>query len=344
MGEKRFAIIGCQHNHIEIFMEQMYQLGYSCAGIFEEHDRTLAAAIAEKYEIPLVEDKLSLLGEEIEIVGCASMNNEKIDVIELCEQYGKAIMVDKPAVVNQEGLARLEAIIERDQIKIGMLLTERFHPAIYTLKQYIDQGKLGELVHIGMRKPHKLNASSRPAWFLNKEQCGGILIDLLIHDYDLLRWFTGQEIKSSTGLVGKSILPEHSTFYNTVNVQVELADGSLTQLYADWHTPPKSWTWGDGRIFVTGTKGFAELRLSGDPLLSSSSPIMLFASEEEEWSNVELIQPPATITADFLRYINGEASLLTHEELIKASRAVLEADAAVPYMLISSSKESEPYA
>ncbi|WP_214629398.1 Gfo/Idh/MocA family protein [Paenibacillus agaridevorans] len=343
MGEKQFAIIGCQHNHIEIFIEQMYQLGYSCAGIFEEHDRTLAAVIAEKYEIPLVENKLSLLGEAIEIVGCASMNHEKIDVIELCEQYGKSIMVDKPAVVNHDGLARLEAIIERNQIKVGMLLTERFHPAIYTLKQYIDQGKLGELVHIGMRKPHKLNASSRPAWFFNKEQCGGILIDLLIHDYDLLRWFTGQEIKSSAGLVGKSVLPEHPTFYNTVNVQVELDDGLLTQLYADWHTPSKSWTWGDGRIFVTGTKGFAELRLSGDPLLGSSTPIMLYASEEAEWSEVDLIQPHATITADFLGFIQGEASLLTHEELIKASRAVLDADAAVLYKLIPSSKESGPH-
>ncbi|GBG09417.1 oxidoreductase [Paenibacillus agaridevorans] len=343
MGEKKFAIIGCQHNHIEIFIEQMYQLGYSCAGIFEEHDRTLAAVIAEKYEIPLVENKLSLLGETIEIVGCASMNHEKIDVIELCEQYGKSIMVDKPAVVNQDGLARLEVIIERNRIKVGMLLTERFHPAIYTLKQYINQGKLGELVHIGMRKPHKLNASSRPAWFFNKEQCGGILIDLLIHDYDLLRWFTGKEIKSSAGLVGKSVLPEHPTFYNTVNVQVELDDGLLTQLYADWHTPSKSWTWGDGRIFVTGTKGFAELRLSGDPLLGSSTPIMLYASEEEEWSKVDLIQPHATITADFLSFIKGEASLLTHEELIKASRAVLDADAAVLYKLIPSSKESEPH-
>ncbi|QNK54921.1 Gfo/Idh/MocA family protein [Paenibacillus sp. PAMC21692] len=343
MGEKKFAIIGCQHNHIEIFIEQMYQSGYSCAGIFEEHDRTLAEVIAEKYEIPLVENKLSLLGEAIEIVGCASMNNEKIDVIELCEQYGKSIMVDKPAVVNQDGLARLEAIIERNRIKVGMLLTERFHPAIYTLKQYVDQGKLGELVHIGMRKPHKLNASSRPAWFFNKEQCGGILIDLLIHDYDLLRWFTGQEIKNSAGLVGKSVLPEHPTFYNTVNVQVELDDGLLTQLYADWHTPSKSWTWGDGRIFVTGTKGFAELRLSGDPLLGSSTPIMLYASEEEEWNMVDLIQPHATITADFLGFIRGEASLLTHEELIKASSAVLDADAAVLYKLIPSSKESGPH-
>ncbi|MGI2297776.1 Gfo/Idh/MocA family protein [Paenibacillus sp. GXUN7292] len=344
MGEKKFAIIGCQHNHIEIFIEQMYELGYSCAGIFEEHDRTLAAGIAQKYEVPLVDDKLSLLGEDIEVIGCASINNEKIDVIELCEKYGKSVMVDKPAVVNKEGLARLKAIIERNQIKVGMLLTERFHPAIYTLKQYIDEGKLGELVHIGMRKPHKLNAASRPAWFFNKEQCGGILIDLLIHDYDLLRWFTGQEIKSSAGLVGKSVLPEYPTFYNTVNVQVELADGLLTQLYADWHTPPKSWTWGDGRIFVTGTKGFAELRLSGDPLLGSSTPIMLYASGEEEWSSVELIQPPATITADFLSYIEGEASLLTHEELIKASRAVLDADAAVPYVSNSSSKESELHA
>lgn len=325
-----YGIIGCQHAHIEIFIEQMEQLGHRCAGIYEQGDRQLAQSIATKYNLPLVDDAASLLISEVEVIGSSAINNEKIDIIELCEQHGKSIMVDKPAIVNARDLQRLQAVIERGRIQVGMLLTERFHPAVYTLKQLIEQQQLGEIVSISMRKPHRLNAATRPDWFFNKEQCGGILIDLLIHDYDLLTWLTGNSIVSSSGTVGKNVLPEHSSFYNTVNVQVTMSDGVVMQLYADWHTAQQSWTWGDGRIFVTGTKGFAELRLNGEPG-SDAAPLLLLVNDQLPWHEVELQPPAVTITADFLQRLDGRASSLTHQHIVGAHQAVIAADEQVDY-------------
>lgn len=330
MDAKTYSIIGCQHAHIEIFIGDMQALGYRCAGIYEPDNRALAATVAGKYGIPVVDDMERLLADPVGVVGCAAIHNEKIGVIELCESRGKHVMVDKPAVTDEDGLERLKQVARRGAIQVGMLLTERFHPAIYTLKRHIDQGKLGTLVGIGMRKPHRLNPASRPDWFFSKEKSGGILIDLLIHDFDLLRWFTGREIQRTDGVVGKSILPEHPGFYNTVNVQVVLEDGMATQLYADWHTPGKSWTWGDGRIFAAGTEGCAELRLAGDPMLSAE-PLLLEATNREEWSAAALETPPWSITEDFLRRIRGESSILTHDDLVKASEAAILADQRVTF-------------
>ncbi|HIW33064.1 MAG TPA: Gfo/Idh/MocA family oxidoreductase, partial [Candidatus Paenibacillus intestinavium] len=282
--------------------------------------------------IPIVDSYEMLLIDEVSLIGSSAINNEKIEIIELCEKYGKHIMVDKPAVVNRDGLERLKAVIDRGQIQVGMMLTERFHPAIYTLKQYIEQGELGEIVSIAMRKPHQLNEATRPQWFFEKEQCGGILIDLLIHDFDLLTWFTGKAIQQTEGYVGKNILAEYPTFYNTVNLQVRMEDDVVMQLYADWHTADKSWTWGDGRIFVTGTKGFAELRLSGEPE-NEGSPMMLLVNDQAEWETVDLQQCPNTITDDFLERIQGNPSLLTHENILAASEAVINADEHVTYMV-----------
>lgn len=326
-----YGIIGCQHAHIEIFIEQMEQLGHRCAGIYERDNKLLAESMAAKYKLPIAANAESLLGPEIALIGSSAINSEKIDIVELCEQYGKSIMLDKPAVVNRRDLQRLEAVIKRGRIEVGMLLTERFHPAIYTLKQLIDEQQLGEIVAISMRKPHRLNAASRPGWFFDKAQCGGILIDLLIHDYDLLAWLTGNEVVSSTGTVGKNVLPEHPTFYNTVNVQVTMDDGVVMQLYADWHTAEHSWTWGDGRIFVTGTRGFAELRLNGEPQ-SGSAPMLLLVNDQLPWHEAALRQPPVTITADFLQRVNGAASSqITHQHILQAHQAVMMADEQVEY-------------
>lgn len=325
-----YGIIGCQHAHIEIFIEQMQQLGHRCLGIYEQENHVLADNIAKKFNIERVDSAECLLVNEISVIGSSAINREKIDVIELCEQYGKHIMVDKPAVVNRSDLERLKAVAERGRIQIGMLLTERFHPAVYTLKRVIDQGQLGEIVSIGMRKPHRLNAASRPDWFFDKSQCGGILIDLLIHDYDLLTWFTGTSVAATVGTVGKNILPNYPSFYNTVNAQVTMSDGVVMQLYADWHTADQSWTWGDGRIFVTGTKGFAELRLSGESK-NEGQPLMLLVNDQQQWHEVSILQPAMTITEDFIRRLEGESGMLNHHEIVAASEAVIKADEQVDY-------------
>jgi predicted dehydrogenase len=324
METKKFAVIGCEHAHIEIFVKEMLDLGHHCSGIYEPNNLKLAKAISEKFHIPIVHDREKLLAD-VKIVGSSAINNEKITLIEQCEKLGKHIMVDKPAVTNRRDYDRLQALMNRNSINVGMLLTERFHPAIYTLKKQIDQGALGEIVSIGMRKPHLLNAAGRPAWFFSKEQCGGIVIDLLVHDFDLLRWFTGSEVVQTEGYMVKRILPEYPNFYDLASVQV-LMEGNITaQLYADWFTPVKSWTWGDGRIFVTGTNGFAELRLSGDPLVKQEA-LFLRTTSSEALAAVELEQPPVTITKDFLNRIEGKPSLLIAGDILSASQATIQAD------------------
>ncbi|WP_010283028.1 Gfo/Idh/MocA family oxidoreductase [Bacillus timonensis] len=161
----RFSIIGCQHAHITIFIEEMLALGHSCAGIYEKENTTLAGMISASYTIPIVQSvEEILLDSSIEIVGCAAINNEKIDVLEICERHGKHVMLDKPAVTNRKDLGRLKALFSRGRIQVGMLLTERFRSSLYTLQKQISEGSLGRIVSITMRKPHLLNGKNRPSW------------------------------------------------------------------------------------------------------------------------------------------------------------------------------------
>ncbi|TYP79395.1 Gfo/Idh/MocA family protein [Paenibacillus methanolicus] len=320
----KFAIIGCEHAHIEIFIQEMLELGHELAGIHEREDNALALSLAKKYETPLVSDRDSLLAQA-DLIGSSAVNNEKIDMIELCERHGKPIMIDKPAVTNRRDLERLQAAMERGAIEIGMLLTERFHSPVYTLKRLIDRGTLGQLATIGMRKPHRLNASARPQWFFSKAQCGGIVVDLLIHDYDLLRWLTGKEVVRSQGNMTKRILPEYPEFYDSASVQVVMQGGVTAQLYADWYTPSQSWTWGDGRIFVTGTEGFAELRLSGDPFAGREAMVLVTTNSRGP-EQVALETPPTTITEDFLLRLESKPSILTGRDIVFATKAAVEAD------------------
>lgn len=324
----RYGIIGCRHGHIAMFIEEMQALGHTCAGIYEADDGRLADQLAAKYNIPRVESRDVFLDPAVTVIGSAAIHNEKIAVIEWCELHGKHIMVDKPAVTDRDGLERLEAVIGRGRIQIGMLLTERFRPAVHTLKHAIDAGELGRLVSITMRKPHRLNPASRGAWHFSKRQNGGIIVDLLIHDFDLLLWLTGQSAASVQAVMTKNELPEYPEFWDAASAQVVTEGGVIGQLYADWHTPDRSWTWGDCRLFVNGTAGFAELRLCGDPSVSDADELLLRVTDSQPLERVELTPPPLTLTADFLRRVAGEPGALTHRDVLAASVLTIAADEA----------------
>jgi len=322
---RKFGIIGCQHAHIGMFIEEMLALGYECAGVYEPDNQTLARTLADRYDLELTGDRESMLADEgVGIIGCAAINDEKMDVIELCELHGKPVMIDKPAVTDRAGLIRLRGLLDRGRIEVGMMLTERFRPSLHTVHRMIRAGELGDIIHISMRKPHRLNPETRPAWHFDRGQSGGIINDLFVHDFDLLRWLTGWEVETTSGYLAKHILPEYPTFYDAAGVQVFMAGGITAQLYADWHTPAGSWTWGDGRIFITGTRGIAEIRLEGDPLLSSDEVALVIT--DQELRSLPLTAPAISLSQDFLNRVAGEAGLITHDDIYKASEATVMAD------------------
>lgn len=321
----RFAIHGCQHAHIAAFLDQMLALGGTCVGIYEQDAPDLAKRLSERHGIPLVDDPAVFEDESVRLVGTSAINNRKIEVIEWCERFGKHVMADKPVIADRAQLERLEAVIARGRIQVGVMLTERFRASVSTLKQAIGAGKLGRIVSVTMRKPHKLSPASRHASHFPKKESGGIVIDLFIHDFDLLRFLTGQEVASIHTQLAKHILPEHPTFYDTATAQVMMSGGTLAQLYTDWHTPIKSWTWGDCRIFVGGTEGCAELRLNGDPSVAVEE-LYFQITHSQPFEKQELRMPETNITEDFIRRIEGRPSVLTHRDIVETCRATVLAD------------------
>lgn len=322
----KYGIYGCEHNHIAIFMQEMRELGHTCVGIYEPSAGELAGQLCDLYQAPRLDSAEALCEAGAEVIGSSAINNDKIGIIEWSEAHGLPVMVDKPAVTDEAQLARLLAVMERGRIAIGMLLTERFHPAIVALKRQLVEGAIGELVAVQMRKPHRLAQAKRPAWFYSRERSGGIIVDLLVHDVDLLHWLTGSAPIARQAHLLKRILPEHPTFYDAASLQLLYESGVTAQLYADWHTPDSCWTWGDGRIVLTGTRGVLEARLGGiGP--EDATPSVTRMTHEQGLTSIALELPGRTITEDFLCRLAGEESIIDHQAIAVAMQEAIAADA-----------------
>lgn len=322
----KFAVVGCQHVHIKMFIEEMLELGHQFCGIYDRSDYVLPKQYAETYGVPLYRDMNELLDEGIELIGNAAANDEKIDIIEWGERHGIHVMTDKPIAARMEHLERFKQVIERGNIKVGMMLTERFEPAYYTLKQLIDRGELGELVDFTFLKPHKANVSQRPGWFFDKSVNGGLIVDIMIHDVDLLHWFTGKSITGFQAWLIKNGFPEHPYFYD--NAQLHLLYGHITAVIkADWHMPQAFDSWGDGRIFATGTAGRAEIRSAGD-VLGQPGPYLTLVTHRNKTERLEVTPPPNGLMGDFIGQIRNKPGILSADDIYACNKAVLDIDAA----------------
>lgn len=93
-------------------------------------------------------------------------------------------LVEKPAVRStDEGVALERYCGEKlDFVSVGHI--ERFNPVVHSLKSLIDSHELGELLEI-----QTVREGPNPERITDV----GLELDLGTHDFDLVRWLTGQE-------------------------------------------------------------------------------------------------------------------------------------------------------
>ena len=75
----------------------------------------------------------------------------------------------------------------------------------------------------------------------------GVVIDLAVHDLDIIRYLTGSEVKRLYAETDRKI---HSSNEDLVKALLRLEDGSLCTLSIDWLTPTKI-----RKLYITGEKG-----------------------------------------------------------------------------------------
>ena len=149
----------------------------------------------------------SLLSDEIhKYTDVESLINEdSFDMVDIClpsylhKEYaikllsaGKHVLCEKPmALSSEECREMLEAAKESSgRLMIGQCL--RFNSLYQFLKDCIDSEKYGKLrqLHLDRRSPHPTWGYEN--WFSNTEKSGGCILDMHIHDIDMVRFLLGE--------------------------------------------------------------------------------------------------------------------------------------------------------
>jgi predicted dehydrogenase len=263
----RFAAIGLDHRHIYDQVKSLEDAGARCVGFWTRDDALPLAGFLERFpHVPRVADRRRLLEDPtIHLITCAAIPAERAELAIEAMRHGKDFMVDKPGLTTAAQLAA----VKQAQAETGRIFsvdfTERFETRSTTRAgELVHAGAIGRIVHTVGLGPHRLNRALRPAWFFDRQAYGGILVDIASHQFDQFLHFTGAtDAKIVMARAQNTAHPGDPGLQDLGEVMLE-AEGTHRRaagyIRVDWFTPDGLSTWGDGRLFLTGTEGTIEVR------------------------------------------------------------------------------------
>ncbi|MGE9294803.1 MAG: Gfo/Idh/MocA family protein, partial [Puniceicoccales bacterium] len=260
-GEFVFAAAHLDHGHINGQVNGLREAGGQLKYIYEPNPAnqgTVDALLKNNPGSKVVDSLDAILADgEIKLVAAAAIPNERGPLGCKVMEAGKDYFVDKCPFTTLDQLAQAREVVQRTGQKYMVYYSERVHvESAWYVDQLIQDGAIGDIVHMEIFGPHSLNKSNRPDWFFNKEQYGGILTDIASHQFDQFLHYTRQ-----TG--GEVVHARVDNFANADKPGLEdvgeavlvLDNGVSCFSRVNWFTPPTMRGWGDGRTFITGTKG-----------------------------------------------------------------------------------------
>jgi myo-inositol 2-dehydrogenase/D-chiro-inositol 1-dehydrogenase len=170
-------------------------------------DIDLAAArkVAERFSAVSATDEYRRLLEDRSIDGVVICSNTSTHTrfIQEAAAHGKHIFCEKPIGLDLDSIGQALEAVDKAGIKLQVGFNRRFDPSFAKTREMITSGKIGQ--------PHILRITSRdpePPSLEYVKTCGGIFLDMTIHDFDMVRFLSGSEVEEVYAIGGALVIPE----------------------------------------------------------------------------------------------------------------------------------------
>ncbi|MCM3399520.1 inositol 2-dehydrogenase [Oceanobacillus profundus] len=171
----------------------------------------------------------------VDAVCIVSPSGFHTEQIRLAIEKGLHVFSEKPLGLEIEDIQKTVEIINDhpEQIfQIGFM--RRFDESYQYAKEKVDNGELGELTVIRCYGIDPSSGLKSFVKFAGASNSGGLFADMSIHDIDLVRWFSGKEIKRVWALGKNAAYPELDEVneLETGAAMMQLEDKTIAMLVA----------------------------------------------------------------------------------------------------------------
>src|SRR5215471_10868102 len=187
-------------------------------------DRKQAEFVARTLGCAPVADVDQLIERDADAITIAAPTHLHRDIALTCIRHGIHVMVEKPIASSVEEGQEIISAARRAGVTLMVGHVERFNPTVEAIKNAIRAEDILSIAitRVGPFPPRMSNV--------------GVVIDLAVHDIDLIRWFTESEIVEVQPQLSNAMAERE----DIALLQFRTASGVLAHINTNWLTPFKA--------------------------------------------------------------------------------------------------------
>ena len=218
MGVVGVGVMGS--NHARVFAGLP---GTELVGVADP-DRKQAEFVARTLACDAMAGVEELLERRVDAITVAAPTHLHRDIALKCIARGVHVMVEKPIASSVEEGREIIAAARRANLTLMVGHVERFNPAVEAIKEAIRGEDILSIAitRVGPFPPRMSNV--------------GVVIDLAVHDIDLIRWFTDSDIVEVQPQLSSAVAERE----DIALLQFRTASGVLAHINTNWLTPFKA--------------------------------------------------------------------------------------------------------
>jgi len=187
-------------------------------------------------------DDLDELLSRVEAISICTPTSHHFKVTKEALKRGLHVLLEKPFTGSSVNARELCRLAEEKGLVLAAGFVERCNPVVSAARDALNGKLFGEVISMASRR-----VSSWPS----RVRDVSVILDLAIHDIDVMRYITSSEVTSVYALGGRF---SHPSFVDYVDIFLEMDSGVICFVEANWLTPMKV-----RKVSMTCSRGFVEL-------------------------------------------------------------------------------------
>src|SRR5438552_12438088 len=235
----RVGVIGVGsmgQNHVRVYSEIADVVGIA------DPDVKAGGVVSNRFNVSYYTDSTHLLMQELDAVSWCVPTEHPAKVALDVIRAGIPLLVEKPLAATVEEAKRIVDAAKKAGVTLAVGHIERHNPAIAAVKRHVQEGQYGDLVTAAAR---------RVSSFPGRVRDIGVVMDLGVHEIDVLRYLVGAPVESVFALGGRKL---HGNFEDHANVLLRFHNGVHGFVEVNWLTPMKV-----RKLALTCLKNFVEV-------------------------------------------------------------------------------------
>jgi myo-inositol 2-dehydrogenase/D-chiro-inositol 1-dehydrogenase len=219
----------------------------------------------------------------------AAPSDRHAEIVEAVAAAGIPILCEKPCGVSDDEIRRAAAAATRHGVPLQVAYWRRYVPSLMALRERIRQGEFGDLHLIACFQWDV--APPAPGF---RAHSGGIFIDMGVHEFDQIRWLSGQEIEFLTAVASPLVGdPEVTADVDSGQALVSMSGGTTGLVSLGRYFPL-----GDmARVEVFGTRNAVRINFM-DPADGDAAQLEALRRQAEGFASYARGGPPTGASVD----------------------------------------------